>query len=138
MPFELPPAMVISYPFDKLQGQKIAKNISAIEWQIYFFFAISSFAKIEEIHSALSSTLCCNTYMLGGGLNYLGSCSKGRSMLRQLHIVQSLFGEFGDLGVFREEMWDRFEQGTTFISFIANILVFEKTCYAKIALVRLY
>ena len=55
MPFELPPAMVISYPFDKLQGQKIAKNISAIEWQqklhlqIYFFFAISSFAKIEEI-----------------------------------------------------------------------------------------
>ena len=50
--------------------------------------------------------------MLGGGLNYLGSCSKGRSMLRQLHIAQSLFGESGDHGVFREEMGDRFEHGT--------------------------
>ena len=42
--------------------------------------------------------------MLGGGLNYLGSCSKGRSMLR--HIAQSLFGESGDHGVFRKEMGD--------------------------------
>ena len=49
--------------------------------------------------------------MLGGGLNYLGSCSKGRSMLRQLHIAQSLFGESNDFGVFREEMGDGFEQG---------------------------
>ena len=63
--------------------------------------------------------------MLGGGLNYLGSCSKGRSMLRQLHIAQSLFGESNDFGVFREEMGDGFEQGTTPIPRIAHILVFE-------------
>ena len=69
--------------------------------------------------------------MLGGGLNYLGSCSKGRSMLRQLHIAQSLFGESNDLGVFREEMEDGFEQGTTPIPRIAHILVFEKTMLCK-------
>ena len=69
------------------------------------------------------SAACCNTYMLGGGLNYLGSCSKGRSMLR--HIVQSLFGESNDLGVFREENWDIFKHGTTLIPCIARILVFE-------------
>ena len=74
--------------------------------------------------------------MLGGGLNYLGSCSKGRSMLR--HIAQSLFGESGNHGVLREEMGDRFENGTTLIPCIACILVFEKPRYTKIALVGLY
>ena len=76
--------------------------------------------------------------MLGGGLNYLGSCSKGRSMLRQLHIAQSLFGELGDHGVFREEMRDGFEHGTTPIPRIARICFFEKPRYTKIALVGLY
>ena len=52
-------------------------------------------------------------------------------MLRQLNIAQSLFGESGDLGIFREEMGDRFEQGTTSISRIVWILVFEKTTLRK-------
>ena len=76
--------------------------------------------------------------MLGGGLNYLGSCSKGRSMLRQLHIVQSLFAESSDLGVFREEMGDGFEQGTTPIPCIAHIFVFEKTELHKNCIIGLF
>ena len=59
-------------------------------------------------------------------------------MLRQLHIAQSLFAESSDLGVFREEMGDGFEQGTTPIPCISTFWFLKKSRYAKIALVGLY
>ena len=76
--------------------------------------------------------------MLGGGLNYLGSCSKGRSMLRQLHIAQSLFGESDDLGVFREEMGDGFNKDLHLFPALHTFLILKKPSSNKIALVGLY
>ena len=66
LPFELLPATVISYPFDKFRRQKMAKNISAIEWQQKLHLQMDIFCHFKFCQNKKNILASCTVYYTGG------------------------------------------------------------------------